>query len=50
MLKLCDQIFGVTEAGSYLTQKKKKKTKDIISRKAKTRGRTPGTFGIRVPQ
>ena len=23
MLKSCDQIFGVTEAGSYLTQKKK---------------------------
>ena len=31
MLKLCDQIFGVTEAGSYLTQKKKKKRLKIYS-------------------
>ena len=31
MLKLCDQIFGVTEAGSHLTQKKKKKDYKIYS-------------------
>lgn len=49
MLKSYDQIFGVNEAGSHLTQKKKK-TKDLLSGKGKTRGRIPGTFGIRVPQ
>lgn len=51
MLKSCDQIFGVTEVGHYLTQKKKKRKRLKIYSLEKVKleaGHLP--FGIRVPQ